>query len=105
MSLLPTIQPPVMQLGPDAEVLAAQMRAGGKKSIDAAAQGFESMFLSLLLKEMRQTLDPGGLFSQDTSDIHGGLFDMYLGQHLSQAGGIGIGALVKHYLQPRERHP
>ena len=39
------------------------------------------MFVSIVLKEMRQTLGPGSLFGSDAADINGGLFDMFMGKH------------------------
>lgn len=60
------------------------------------AKELEATFLSLLLKEMRQTLDEdgGGLFPGDTGDVQGGLFDLYLGKHLADAGGVGMAAAL-----------
>jgi Rod binding domain-containing protein len=55
---------------------------------DVASQ-FEGLFVSMLLKEMRQTLQEG-LFSGDQSDSYGALFDLYLGQHLADQGALGI---------------
>ena len=37
------------------------------------------------------------------NDIMGGLFDLYLGQHLAQGGGFGIAQMVKQQLTPPER--
>jgi flagellar protein FlgJ len=55
------------------------------------AKEFEATFLSMLLKEMRQTLEPdGGFFVGDTGDVQGGLFDLFLGRHLAEVGGIGM---------------
>jgi flagellar protein FlgJ len=55
------------------------------------AKEFEATFLSMLLKEMRQTLEPdGGFFAGDTGDVQGGLFDLFLGRHLAEVGGIGM---------------
>lgn len=55
------------------------------------AREFEATFLSTLLKEMRQpATGEDGIFPGDSSDIQGGLFDLYLGRHLAEAGGIGI---------------
>lgn len=71
---------------------------GSPKSIEGVAKGFESMFLSTLLKQMRETLEPGTLFGDDKGDILGGLFDQFLGEHLSQAGALGIAALVRQQL-------
>jgi Rod binding domain-containing protein len=68
------------------------------RALDVVANGIESMFLSILLKEMRQTLEPGTMFPGDSGDILGGMFDLFLGQHLAQTGGLGIGAMVKKQL-------
>ena len=68
------------------------------RAIDTVANGFESMFLSALIKEMRQTLEPDTMFPHDGGDILGGLFDLFLGQHLARSGALGIGAMVKKQL-------
>ncbi|MBP3956824.1 rod-binding protein [Gemmata sp. G18] len=62
----------------------------------------EATFLSMLLKEMRQTLDPdegGGMFPGDSGDVQGGLFDLYLGRHLADGGGIGLAATLVRQMQ------
>ncbi|MEO1615043.1 MAG: rod-binding protein [Planctomycetota bacterium] len=55
---------------------------------------FESVFLSLLLKELRQTLDEG-FFGSESSDSFGGMFDMYIGKHLSENSPLGIGDMIE----------
>ena len=74
---------------------------------DAArvAQDFESVFASLMLKEMRKTLEPGAMFGEDSADVYGGLFDLYLGQQMSQSGGFGLAKMVREALQRTERSP
>lgn len=65
-----------------------------------AAQ-FESLFYSMLLKEMRNTISmdgEGGLFPGENSDTLGGMFDLYLGQHLADSHRLGIGDAIKSYL-------
>lgn len=55
------------------------------------AQQFEGIFVSMLVKEMRQPLAGGeGMFPGDGSDTYGGIFDMYMGQHIAENGGIGM---------------
>ena len=88
-SVLPTI-------GDSPESLVAQLRSGGPGSAERVGNDFEGLFMSLVLKEMRQTLEPGTLFGGDTSDIYGGLFDMILGKQLVQSGGFGIAKMVKN---------
>lgn len=63
------------------------------------SKDFESVFTSMLLKEMRNSLEPGSLFSEDTSDIYGGMFDQHLGQHMVDAGGIGLAKMVREALE------
>ncbi len=65
------------------------------------ATEMEATFLGMLLKEMRQTLDEqeGGLFPGDSGDIHGGLFDLYIGRHLADGGGIGLAASLLRQMQ------
>ena len=99
MNLLAPTSVPTLQLGASPETLAAQVHAGDSRSAAAVATSFESLFLAQLIKEMRQTLEPGTLFGSDGGDIRGGLFDVYLGQHLAQAGGLGIAAMVKQHLE------
>ncbi len=90
---------PPVPTGPAPEALALGLRLGGKGSVEQAARGFESMFVSMMLKEMRQTLDEDGLFGGNTGDVYGGLFDLYLGQHLADAGGLGIAAMVRRQME------
>ena len=57
---------------------------------DAVARQVEGLFASLLLKEMRGNGQEGGLFSGDSSDVLGGMFDQYMGQSIAEAGGLGL---------------
>ncbi len=64
------------------------------------ARDLEATFLTMLLKEMRQTLEPdGGLFPGDSGDVQGGLFDLYLGQHMAASGGFGLAAALERQLR------
>ena len=60
--------------------------------LDAAEQ-FESIFFSMLIKEMRQTLQEG-LFGGESSDSFGALFDQHMGSHLASGAGLGVRDLV-----------
>jgi flagellar protein FlgJ len=94
-------QMPIGPSGQSLESLAAQATSGDPRSAQRVAAEFEAIFASLVIKEMRQTLEPGSMFGQDSSDSYGGLFDMYLGRHLVQAGGFGVGRMVQRYLENR----
>ncbi len=101
-AVLPPVTMPVSP-GGDPTALAAQAKAKDARANAAAAQGFESMFATLLVKQMRQTLEPDTLFGTDRGEVLGGLFDFFLGQHLAQSGALGIGAIVKKQLDARKK--
>jgi flagellar protein FlgJ len=83
---------------PALESLSGRVKRGDKTAIPALAKQFESVFMAQLVKEMRQTLEPGTLFGDDPGDVNGGLFDMFLGKHLAQAGGIGLAKVIERHL-------
>ena len=64
------------------------------------SEQFESLFTSLLLKQMRESMSEDGLFGGDQGDVLGGLFDLTLGQHIAAAGGLGIGRFLDNYAKP-----
>ena len=92
-NLLPLMMPAMPLALPS-----SSSRLHDPRVIDSVATGFESMFLSQMLKEMRQTLEPETMFGSDAGDVLGGLFDHFLGQHMAQSGAVGIGAMVKKQL-------
>lgn len=90
------ILPPASSVDP--ALLAAPANTGQNHKIEEVAKSFESLFVSQLVKEMRQTLEPTSFFAQDSGDVWGGMFDLYLGQHLAQANALGIADMVKKQL-------
>ncbi|WP_437227756.1 rod-binding protein [Planctomicrobium sp. SH661] len=71
----------------------------GRKPEDLAQQ-FEGIFISMLVKEMRQSAaGEEGMFPGDGSDTYGGIFDMYMGQHIAEQGGLGMSAQIAAAIQ------
>ncbi|MCP4083301.1 MAG: hypothetical protein GY819_05745 [Planctomycetaceae bacterium] len=68
------------------------------ESIANAAKEFESVFLSMLLKNMRATVSEEGLFAGDKSDTLGGMFDLFMSQHLSNSDALGVSKMLKQTL-------
>ena len=69
---------------------------GADQSIDQMKEvgtEFESVFLSMLLKEMRNSLEEG-FFGGEGSDSFGGMFDLFIGQHLAKSNPIGVSDLL-----------
>jgi flagellar protein FlgJ len=101
MEITTTAAPVMSAIEPDLQSLASRVHHGDPKAIPALARQFESLFLSQLLKEMRQTSEEGeGLFGKDPGDVMGGLFDQMMGKHLAEAGGIGLASMLTRQLQP-----
>jgi len=77
------------------------LKSMNEEQADKMGKEFESVFVSLLLKEMRNTLDTGegGLFGSEQSDTFGGMFDQFMGEHLADSSPLGIAGAIKGYLQ------
>lgn len=71
----------------------AQKPPQDKAAMEQVAKEFESVFVSLLLKEMRGTLEEG-FFGQESSDVLGGMFDQFLGQHIAASSPFGLKELL-----------
>ncbi|OHB45972.1 MAG: hypothetical protein A2178_03510 [Planctomycetes bacterium GWC2_49_10] len=54
------------------------------------AKDFESVLLSKVFDEMRNTIPESGLVEDETSGQMQGIFWMYLSQDVSQKGGMGL---------------
>jgi flagellar protein FlgJ len=82
--------------------ISPDIRANPKASPKDAGKALESLFASMMIKQMRQTLNSGqGLFGHDPSDVLGGLFDHFMSQHMAEHGSLGIAALIEKNLQKR----
>lgn len=62
---------------------------------DKAIRDFEGLFMSMIIKELRQTSAGDGLFPGDASDTYGGMFDMFLGKELTAGKGLGLESLFR----------
>lgn len=72
------------------------LQAAQNAKIEEAALQFEELFVSTLLKQMRETLEEG-IFSGESSDSLGAIFDMFMGKHLAASKPLGIGQAVEAY--------
>jgi Rod binding domain-containing protein len=64
--------------------------------VEEAARQVEGLFVSMLLKNLRETM-ASGMFEGDGADIWGGIFDQAMGDQIASAGGLGL----VEQLQPR----
>ena len=73
-------------------------QAGSQKSakVQKAIKDFEGVFLSMMIKELRQSdSEDGGLFPGEASDTFGGMFDTFMGQELAAGRGVGMESLFQ----------
>ena len=93
---------PATLLAPSPLTSDSKVAEGKAAKLRDTAKDLEATFLSLLLKEMRQALEPEGLFPGDTSDVQGGLFDLFMSKHLADSGGVGVAAALVRQMTPVE---
>lgn len=85
-------------MGARAEAVA---REAARADAGRAAQQFEELFASVLVKELRRAL-PEGFFGGGTgADVYDGWLDEHLGRQLARKGRLGIGDAVRADLMPR----
>lgn len=85
----------------DTGALTELKRAAGERTpeaLKAVAQQFEALFLQLVLKQMRESVSPGGGFDGEQAGFYRGLADQQLALNLSRHGGIGLAAALERQL-------
>jgi flagellar protein FlgJ len=68
------------------------------KAIDKAAVMFESVFLQMALKSMREATPEGGLFTDNTQKTYQAMYDQELVQSLSGKG-LGLAQEIARQLK------
>jgi flagellar protein FlgJ len=62
------------------------------------ARQFESLFVQMMVKQMRQASFGGGIFDSDRTRFYQDMYDQQLALHLSQRGGIGLSEVMNRQL-------
>jgi flagellar protein FlgJ len=81
--------------------------ASSDSGLEKACQEVESIFLSLLLKEMRNTINKSGFISGGTAEnIYTGMLDAEISKVIAERGGIGLSKILHDQLGKRlEKEP
>jgi flagellar protein FlgJ len=74
--------------------LRLQVRQDPQKSLQTVAQQFESLFLNMMLKGMREATPGDDLFDNDQSRMYLEMFDRQMAQKLSSGNGIGLADML-----------
>lgn len=82
-----------------AQDLRTQFQKDPKQGLKAAAQQFETLFLQMVLKSMRDATPQDGLLQSDQSRFYTGLLDQQMAQNMATSGsGVGFAKLIEQQL-------
>ena len=82
----------------DLSHLRAELKHPTKEGIHKVAQQFESVFVGMMLKSMRQATPDDPLFGGAGVEQYRGLYDQQLAMSMSKRGGFGIAQMVERQL-------
>lgn len=75
------------------EQLRAQAKQSPDQALKAAAQQFESVFLNMMLKSMREATPQDGMFESEQTKMFTGMLDQQLAQSMSSRG-VGLADIM-----------
>ncbi|HXU93141.1 MAG TPA: flagellar assembly peptidoglycan hydrolase FlgJ [Gallionella sp.] len=75
------------------EQLRAQAKNSPDKALKTAAQQFESVFLNMMLKSMREATSQDGMFDSEQTKMFTGMLDQQLAQSMSSRG-VGLADIM-----------
>ena len=78
-------------------------RAGGEAQSDnikEVAKQFEAIFVQMMMKSMRDTVEEGGLLNDDSMRFYQDMMDQQLSIDLSRQDGIGLAKTIVRQLSP-----
>lgn len=78
--------------------LKAQSTEKPKEALQEAAKQFEALFVSMMLKAMRDTLPEDGMFGSNSMKNYQEMFDQQLSLDLSRNSGMGLSDLIARQL-------
>ncbi len=78
--------------------LRAQAREDQEAALDEVAHQFESLFVQMMLKSMRDAGLGGGLMDSKQSDFYREMYDKQIAMDISQTRGIGLADVIKRQL-------
>ncbi|MCU7810902.1 MAG: flagellar assembly peptidoglycan hydrolase FlgJ [Candidatus Thiodiazotropha sp. (ex Notomyrtea botanica)] len=75
-----------------------QAREDQSGATEKVAKQFESLFVQMMVKQMRQASFGGGIFDSDRTRFYQDMYDQQLSLHLSEQGGMGIGGVLRRQI-------
>jgi flagellar protein FlgJ len=87
------------------ETLRQQLRNQPDQGRTEVGRQFESLFIQIMLKNMRSAAIAPGATDSDQSQFYQELFDTQISQQLAQGQGLGIGRQIARQLDPASMQP
>lgn len=82
-----------------AQDLRTQFAKNPQEGLKAAAQQFETLFLQMVMKSMRDSVPQDGLLNSEQSRFYTGMLDQQLAQNVTTTGkGLGFARLIEQQL-------
>ena len=78
--------------------LKARAREDQEAALDQVTRQFESLFLQMMLKSMRDASPGGGLMDSKQSDFYRDMYDKQIAMDMAQKQGIGLADVLKRQL-------
>lgn len=78
--------------------LRARVREGAEGATRDVASQFESIFIQIMLKSMRDTVPEGGLFDSSQMTLYQEMFDQQISLDMARRGGIGLADIIEQQL-------
>lgn len=75
------------------EQLRVQAKQSPDRALKAAAQQFESVFLNMMLKSMREATPQEGMFDSEQTRMFTGMLDQQLAQNMANRG-VGLADIM-----------
>ncbi|HJW02119.1 MAG TPA: flagellar assembly peptidoglycan hydrolase FlgJ [Azospira sp.] len=80
------------------EDLRLKLKQSPKEGLKQVAQQFESLFLNMMLKSMREATPQDGMMDSDQTRLYTSMLDQQLAQKLSSSGQLGFAKLIEQQL-------
>lgn len=95
--------PPGIRKKMDMDALRARISPGPDKDkkLKEACEGFESVFIGQMIKEMRKTVPKDGFLKGKEEDQYVSMFDEELSKNLAKGGGMGLADYMMRQMSTR----
>ena len=70
-----------------------------EKTVDKVSEQFESIFINMMLKSMRDATQRSGLMDSQAGRMYESMFDQEVSLHLAKNGSLGLAEKIKSQIQ------